>query len=94
MEQKTTIIIADDHPIFRQGLRQFIEKEGRFQVLAEAGDGAEAWELIQRHRPQIALMDFGHAGNGRLWRGASGAGCGAARFRRYPHHAQRRNVFQ
>jgi DNA-binding NarL/FixJ family response regulator len=58
MEQQTTIVMADDHPIFRQGLRQVIEREGRFQVLAEAQDGAEAWALIQRHQPQIALVDL------------------------------------
>ena len=52
------IVIADDHPIFRQGLRQVIEKDRQLKVLAEAEDGEAALDLIRRHQPQIAVLDL------------------------------------
>jgi len=52
------IVLADDHPIFRQGLRQVIEKDRQLKVLAEAEDGEAALDLIRRHRPQIAVLDL------------------------------------
>lgn len=55
---ETTIIVADDHPIFRQGLMQIIEKEFGFRVIAEAEDGATALELIKTHKPMVALLDL------------------------------------
>lgn len=52
-----TLILVDDHPIVRQGLRQAIERESGFRVLAEAGNGRAALEAIKAHRPQIAVLD-------------------------------------
>jgi DNA-binding NarL/FixJ family response regulator len=52
------ILIADDHPIFRQGLRQVIEKDSRLRVIAEADDGDAALDLIKQHRPDIAVLDL------------------------------------
>lgn len=52
------MIIADDHPIVRQGLRQAIEREPGNKVLAEAGNGQEALDLIKAHRPQVAILDI------------------------------------
>ncbi len=57
MSNKINIIIADDHPIVRKGLRQVIESDTRLVVLAEASDGAEAVELIEELQPEIALFD-------------------------------------
>jgi len=54
---ETTIIIADDHPLVRQGLRQAIEMEKGFRVVAEAGDGQTALDLIETHEPQIVVLD-------------------------------------
>src|SRR5258708_1976667 len=54
----TTIIIADDHPIFRQGLKQLIEKQADLRVVAEAEDGETALELITRHAPHLAILDL------------------------------------
>jgi len=58
MTTETTIIIADDHPIFRQGLKQLIEREPGFQVVAEAGDGDAALELIRARGPAVAVLDL------------------------------------
>jgi len=52
-----TIIIADDHPIVRQGLRQTIEKERSFSIVAEAANGREALEAITEFQPNIAILD-------------------------------------
>lgn len=52
------IIIADDHPIFRRGLRLVIESDPQLKVLAEADDGAAALALIQTHQPRIAVLDM------------------------------------
>jgi len=52
-----TIVIADDHPVFRQGLRQIIELEPGLEVLGEAGDGVEALRMIQERKPDVAILD-------------------------------------
>lgn len=52
------VLIADDHPIFRRGLREVLEAHKRFQVIAEAGDGAAALQLIREHRPTLAVLDL------------------------------------
>lgn len=57
MERKR-IIIADDHPIFRSGLRSLIEAEPAFTVAGEAVDGSAALELITRELPDVAILDF------------------------------------
>lgn len=53
-----TLIIADDHPIVRQGLRQAIESDANLKVLAEASDGRAALEAIETHQPQVAVLDI------------------------------------
>lgn len=53
-----TIIVADDHPIFRSGLKQIIEKEFGLRVIAEAEDGKTALELIKTHKPMVAVLDL------------------------------------
>jgi DNA-binding NarL/FixJ family response regulator len=58
MESEITIILADDHPIFRQGLRQVIENEPRCKVLAEASDGRAALDLMQTLKPAVAVLDL------------------------------------
>lgn len=58
MATETTIIMADDHPIFRQGLKALIEKEASFRVVSEASDGLKALELIKQHPPEIAILDL------------------------------------
>ncbi len=53
-----TIIIADDHPVFRQGLKLLLAGDNRFQLLAEACDGREALELIEKMQPDVAVLDL------------------------------------
>jgi len=53
----TTILIADDHPVFRRGLGMIIATDRQFSVLDEAGDGTQALARIQALRPEIALLD-------------------------------------
>lgn len=52
------ILIADDHPIFRDGLRKLLEAEPGFQVVGEAADGVEAIKLVQQLKPDILLLDL------------------------------------
>jgi DNA-binding NarL/FixJ family response regulator len=52
------LVIADDHPIFRDGLRRLLEAEAHFKVLGEASDGAEAVKLVRQLKPDILLLDL------------------------------------
>jgi DNA-binding NarL/FixJ family response regulator len=58
MNNEIRIVIADDHPIVRQGLRQAIETDPELKVVAEAGDGLKAIELIQKLKPEVAILDI------------------------------------
>ena len=62
MTEKTRILIADDHPIFRSGLRQLIEADGSMSVIAEADDGASALRLIRQHQPDVVVLDLNMPG--------------------------------
>jgi DNA-binding NarL/FixJ family response regulator len=51
------IVFADDHATFRRGLRELLEMENDFEVVAECGDGEAALAAIERERPDVALLD-------------------------------------
>jgi DNA-binding NarL/FixJ family response regulator len=51
------IVLADDHAVVRQGIRDFLEDEADMQVVAEASDGAAAKVLIEQHLPDVAILD-------------------------------------
>src|SRR6266581_6590625 len=55
---KTTIVLADDHPIVRLGLRSVLEAEPDLQVIGEAGDGLATMSLVERLRPQVLVLDL------------------------------------
>ncbi|MFZ1550765.1 MAG: response regulator transcription factor [Anaerolineae bacterium] len=52
------IVLADDHPIVRQGLRALLEAETDFQLVGEAGDGLEAVGLVERVKPDVLVLDL------------------------------------
>ncbi|MCW5960240.1 MAG: response regulator transcription factor [Pyrinomonadaceae bacterium] len=53
-----TIILADDHPIVRKGLREVIEDDRRLKVVAEAGNGGDAVEAVERLKPHVIVLDI------------------------------------
>jgi two-component system response regulator DegU len=55
---KIKILIADDHTMVRQGIKQLLELEHDFLVIAQAADGLEAIKLINMHHPDVILMDI------------------------------------
>jgi two-component system, NarL family, response regulator DegU len=57
MDDPLRIMIADDHPIFREGLIKTIERDAGFSVVGQAGDGSEALKLIAELRPDLAVLD-------------------------------------
>jgi DNA-binding NarL/FixJ family response regulator len=52
-----TVVLADDHPIVRQGLRALLEGEGNYRIVGEASDGLSATSLIEQLQPDIAILD-------------------------------------
>jgi DNA-binding NarL/FixJ family response regulator len=52
------VILADDHPLARQGMRYYLELTDTIRVVAEAGDGQQAIALIERYRPAVAVLDI------------------------------------
>jgi DNA-binding NarL/FixJ family response regulator len=57
MEAEIEILIADDHPIVRQGLRQLIESRAGLKVVAEVSNGQEALDKLRQLKPQVVLLD-------------------------------------
>jgi len=55
---KIRVLLADDHHIVRAGIRQLLESASDLQVVAEAGDGEEAQSLIEKHKPDVAVLDI------------------------------------
>lgn len=54
---RTSVLLADDHVLVRQGLKSMLDREN-FQVIAEASDGQEVIRLAEAHHPDIAIMDI------------------------------------
>ena len=57
MQKEISILIADDHPVFRRGLRLIIQSDQQLRIVAEADDGKAALELIKRSTPDVAVLD-------------------------------------
>ena len=58
MGAKIKILLADDHPLTRAGIAEFLRRESSFELVAEAEDGIKAWEQIQALKPDVALLDI------------------------------------
>jgi NarL family two-component system response regulator LiaR len=58
MTDRITVLIGDDHPVVRQGLRTFLEVQDDLELAGEASDGAEAVELARQSLPDVVLMDL------------------------------------
>ena len=57
MTNRITVLIVDDHPLFRSGLRQVITDDPRFEIVGETGDSETALQLIQEKKPDVAVLD-------------------------------------
>src|SRR5262245_56267159 len=60
------VVLADDHTLFRAGIRSLLGELEGVEVVGEAGDGHAALRLIEIHQPDIALLDIGMPGLGGL----------------------------
>jgi DNA-binding NarL/FixJ family response regulator len=58
LNQSITIVIADDHPLFRKGLREAIESDDALEIVGEAADGESALAMIVSRKPVIAILDI------------------------------------
>ncbi|MDR1376601.1 MAG: response regulator transcription factor [Synergistaceae bacterium] len=52
------IVLADDHPLTRAGIAEYLKRESSLELLGEAEDGLKAWQLIQDLKPDVALLDI------------------------------------
>ncbi|MCX8061640.1 MAG: response regulator transcription factor [Anaerolineales bacterium] len=58
MSDPLTVLIVDDHPIVRKGLRTLLLSEATIQAVYEAENGLQAIQIVQQHRPRVVLMDL------------------------------------
>jgi len=64
MAAEITVLIADDHPIVRKGLRQVIESDPQLKIVDETGDGQSALDRIEQLQPDVAVLDLDMPGKG------------------------------
>ncbi|WP_111509802.1 response regulator [Mycobacterium kyogaense] len=58
MSERVSVVVGDDHPMFRDGVVRALQSSGSIEVVAEADDGTAALAAIREHRPQVALLDY------------------------------------
>lgn len=61
-----SVVVADDHPLFRDGIRRLLENDPGIEVAGEAATGPEAIEVVRKTRPQVVLLDVSMPGRGGL----------------------------
>ena len=76
--QPLRTLLADDHRLVRAGIRSLLEEIPSVQVVAEAGDGRETLDLVQKHNPNIAIVDV-------AMKGLNGLDVAARITRDFPH---------
>jgi two-component system nitrate/nitrite response regulator NarL len=57
-QKKVRVVVADDHPLYREGVVRALSGSGQVEIVAEAGDGRTALAEIEQHRPDVALLDY------------------------------------
>lgn len=62
MQAATTVVLIDDHALFRRGVRQMISSDPEFNVLGEAGSGLEGLLLVEQLKPDLVLIDLNMKG--------------------------------
>ena len=58
LKRKIRVILADDHPVVRDGLATMVNQQPDMEVVAEAGDGEEAITLYEQHHPDVMVLDL------------------------------------
>lgn len=66
MSHKFSVLIADDHSMFRDGLRRMLESEPDFEVVGEASDGKTTIQAVRKLKPDVLLLDLSMPGTGGL----------------------------
>jgi two-component system, NarL family, nitrate/nitrite response regulator NarL len=56
--KRVTVLVADDHPLYREGVVRALSASGQVELVGEAEDGRDALAKIQEHRPDVALLDY------------------------------------
>jgi len=57
-KRRVTVVVADDHPLYREGVVRALNASGQIEIVAESGDGRAALEAIHEHKPDVALLDY------------------------------------
>jgi two-component system response regulator NreC len=65
-QEKTTIVLADDHAVVRSGLQMLLDAEENFEVVAVAGDVETALRYVRGHRPKVLILDLNMPGGSSL----------------------------
>jgi two-component system nitrate/nitrite response regulator NarL len=57
-KKRVTVVVADDHPLYREGVVRALSASGQVEIVAEVEDGRAALAMIQEHQPDVALLDY------------------------------------
>jgi DNA-binding NarL/FixJ family response regulator len=58
MQKRLKLLVVDDHPVVRSGLKAFLSRQNRFEIVGEASDGVEAVQKVTELMPDVVLLDL------------------------------------